>query len=579
MTSSPTVQRPHWEVKSPNPHHTQALAGEYSPILASLLASRGIADAQAAHAFLTPRLNDLHDPAGLPDMDKATTRICEAIDKGETILVHGDYDVDGVAGTALLMRLFEHLKTPVAWHVPNRFTDGYSFGEHSVRKAQEVGASLVISVDNGTSSIETIAALQAAGIDTIVTDHHEPPLGELPAAVAIVNPKLATSNYPFTELCGAAVAFKLAWGVATRLTGTERVGTELRDLLLDLTAYVAIATVCDVVPMVGENRILAHYGLKALEATSSAGLAALLASANLQGRRLGSEDIGFQLGPRINASGRLGTAGVALEALMTTDPSRAKALAAELNALNLERRAIVADLMEQALPAAEAFADPKRWPVTVVAGQGWHQGVIGIVAARLVEALGKPAIVIGLDGPSGRGSARSVPGFSILEAMRGGAAHLGQHGGHEQAAGCDIAGDQVDQAREAICEKARAILGPDGLPAPQLTIDAVIPLEAMTADLMSQLERLEPFGERNPTPVFASGDVRLAEPPRIVGKDRSHLSLKLRHGEHVLKAMGFGMANREPQLRLGQPLKVAYTPRWNTFRGQTSLELTLKDIG
>ena len=567
-----------WTTLSPDPDRVAALAREYHPTVAALLVNRDIQTIGQSTEFLTPRLTNLHDPSLLPSMAAATDRIMEAIDKNQTILVHGDYDVDGVTGTALLVRLFEHLGASVAWHVPNRFTDGYAFGDHSVEKAKATGAKLVISVDNGTSSTETITKLADAGIDTIVTDHHEPPQGELPAAVAIVNPKLPESEYPFRELCGAAVAFKLAWGLATRISKGAKVRDDLRDLLVDLTAYVAIATVCDVVPMVGENRILAYFGLKALETTQSAGLRALLKSADLDGRRLGADDIGFQIGPRINASGRLGSAGTALEALMTTDAVKGKQLASELNALNMERRGIVANLMTEVLPAAQVFADAERYPVTVVAGQGWPQGVIGIVAARLVEEFGKPAIVLGLDGKSGRGSARSVPGFSILEAMRGASHLLGKHGGHEQAAGCDIDADQVEAVREAVCQRAREMLTGGALPDPELLIDAVIPFEQMTAELQRQLDQLEPFGAKNPAPLLASTDVRLAEPPRIVGKDKSHMMLKLRHGEHVLKAMAFGMAVREPELRSGTPLKVAYTPRWNTFRGTTALELTLHDF-
>jgi single-stranded-DNA-specific exonuclease len=244
----------------------------------------------------------------------------------------------------------------------------------------------------------------------------------------------------------------------------------------------------------------------------------------------------------------------------------------------MKRREIVADLMVEVLPAAQAFQDAERYPVTVVAGQGWHQGVIGIIAARLVEELGKPAIVIGLDGESGRGSARSVPGFSILEAMRGASHLLGKHGGHEQAAGCDVDADQVEAVREAVCRRATEMLSGEGLPQPELRIDAVIPFEHMTVELQRQIDQLEPFGAQNPAPLLASRDVRLAEPPRIVGKDKTHMMLKLRHGEHVLKAMAFGMAARESELKSGTPLKVAYTPRWNTFRGTTSLELTLHDF-
>ncbi len=579
MSTARTTTRPTWTLHASSRAAAGALSRELDlpPLVATLLANRGLTAADAAREHLAPELSRLHDPARLPGMEAALERLLAALAAGETILVHGDYDVDGISGSALLVRMLRHIGARVAWHLPNRFTDGYSFGDHSVARALEVGATLLVSVDNGTSSVKTIAELAALSIDTVVTDHHEPTPGELPAATAIVNPKLAESDYPFRDLCGAAVAFKLAWGLAQAVSEGERTRADLRELLVDLMGYVAIATICDVVPLVDENRILARFGLKALEATRQPGLVALLQTCNLAGRALRGEDLGFQVGPRINAAGRLGSAERAMEVLLADDPDHAHSLARELDGLNLERKRIERELFDQALVEAQRFADPERYPVTVVAGQGWHQGVVGIVAARLVEALGRPAIVIGLDGKSGRGSARSLPGLSILELMHAGAGEMTRYGGHAQAAGCELDADAVDGLREAVGERARQ-LAPEGTAAPPLEIDAELPLASMTEELMAQIDRLEPFGECNGRPILVSYDTRLAEPPRVIGADGSHLLLRLRSGDHTLKTLGFGMAERAGELAMGAPLHAVYTPRWNTFRGQTSLELVLEDF-
>ena len=577
--SSATRSRRAWHLASADPAAADRLARalHLERPVAELLAIRGWTDPDEAERHLSSKLTALHDPAQLPDMQAAAQRLVRAIRDGEVILVHGDYDVDGVTGTSLLVRLFQLLGAKVAWHIPNRFTDGYAFGEHSIARAEEVGASVVVSVDNGTSSRETIAALAERGIDTVVTDHHEPPLGDLPPAVAIVNPKLGTSEYPFRELCGGAVAFKLAWGVCQELSGGGRVRDDLRAFLVDAMAYVAIATVCDVVPLVDENRILARYGLQSLEATQHAGLKNLLEVCGLSGRALSAEDVGFQIGPRLNASGRLGTAQTAVELLMCVDPVRAKALALELDRLNAERKEIERELSVAAQAAAEPFADPAEWPVLVLAGQGWHQGVIGIVAARLAERFERPAMIIGLDGAEGRGSCRTRPGVDLLDLLHAGADHMLRYGGHAQAAGLEIRADAVDALRDAVNERARETYA-DGMPEQPLEIDLDLPFEHMTPELMRRLERLAPYGERNAKPTLLSRDLRLAEPPRIVGADRSHLILRLRRGGHELRAIAFGLADRVDEMAMGEPLHLVYSPGWNTFRGETSLQLVVSDF-
>ena len=577
---APRAPRSHWKLRSPADGLARDIARRHalSPVVAALLAARGWNDPDALERHLVPRQTDLFDPFGLPDMRAATARLRTAIERGQTILVHGDYDVDGVTGTALLVRLLRELGADAQWHIPNRFTDGYSFGAHSVEQAQRVGASVVVSVDNGTSAGDVIAELARHGIDTIVTDHHEPPRGALPDAVAIVNPKLEDSTYPFRELCGAAVAFKLAWGLCQEITGTERVSDELRTFLVDAMAYVAIATVCDVVPLIGENRIFAGYGLRSLGASQNPGLAALRDVAGLASDRpLDAEDVAFQIGPRINASGRLGSAHRAVELLLATDADHARSLARELDEMNVERRRIERELLDEAVAAAEPYADARQHPVLVIAGEGWHQGVVGIVAARLSERFARPALVIGLDKGHGRGSARSVPGVSVLELLHAGAQHVDRYGGHEQAAGCEVRADNVDALREAM--RARALeLYAEGMPEAPLWLDCEIPFGACNDLLMRELDRLRPFGEQNEKAVFLSRDLRLAEPPRVVGKTGDHMILVLRDGPHALRGIAFGQASRDVELGMGRALDVVYSPRWNTFRGETKLELLVRDF-
>ena len=575
---------PRWRRCEPDPELVRAVAREAGlpRVVAHLLVTRGHTEGAAAEAHLRASPMGLHDPFLLPGMEAATERLQRAIRDGETILVHGDYDVDGVTGTSLLMRLLDLVGAKAAWHIPNRLTDGYSFGEHSIARAAETGAGVVISVDNGTSAHAVIAQLAERGVDTVVTDHHEAPPGPLPEATAIVNPKLPDSTYPWRELCGGAVAFKLAWGLAQKLSGARRVTPELKAFLQDAMAYVAIATVCDVVPLLDENRVFARGGLRALEVTENPGLRAMLGVCGLLGRRLSADDVGFQVGPRINASGRLGSAQRAVDLLLARDDDTARRLAGELDALNERRKEIESEVLAEARAQAGDYADAARHPVLVLAGKGWHQGVVGIVAARLTEQFGRPAIVIGLpdsEGEPGRGSARTVDGFHILEAMSGGAEHMLRYGGHAQAAGCEVEAGRIDALREAVCAKARTMLGAQGdFQAPELRIDAELAFEDVNRELMAWVDRLEPFGEGNAEPVFAARDLRLAEPVREVGREGGHLLMRLRRGDHVLKAMGFRLAGRKDELQLGRPIEAAFTPRWNTFRGETNLELTLHDF-
>lgn len=590
MPSPPTAQgrvqrdaaRRRWTLRSPDPERVREVARRcaVSKVAAGLLVSRGHGDPEAAARHLEASPMGLHDPFLLPGMHAATERLARAVRDGEDVLVHGDYDVDGVTGTALLVRLLREVGARVRWHIPNRLVDGYSFGAHSVRRAEETGSKVVISVDNGTSARETIAELLERGVETIVTDHHEPPDGPLPDAVAIVNPKLAESRYPWRELCGGAVAFKLAWGLAQHLGRDGRGDARLKQFLEEACAYVAIATVCDVVPLVDENRVFARFGLRALSTVRNHGLAALLDVCGLAGRALSAEDVGFQVGPRINASGRLGSARRAVELLLAETPERARELARELDELNQERKEIERAVLAEARAAVrERFADPDEHPFLVLAAQGWHQGVVGIVAARVAEEFHRPALVIGLDGAEGRGSARTVADFHLLDALRGGAEHMGRFGGHAQAAGCEVRADAIDGLRAALAARTRELLAERGaLGERELELDAELPLAEVTPALCAELERLGPFGERNERPLLCTRDVRLARPPLAIGRDGGSLRLDLRQGATVIKALAFGMANRQAELAMGTPLSVAYTPRVSVWRGERTLELLLEDF-
>jgi len=589
------TQATSWLLSEPNAETTARLAKrlDLAPPVAALLANRGHSDPAETRRHLDASPMGLHDPMAMPDMPAACARLLQAVNNDETILVHGDYDVDGVTGTSILMRLFDLIGAKAEWHIPNRMTDGYSFGTHSLERARSVGATLVISVDNGTSAFETIHDLKEAGVDTIVTDHHEPPpahpiYGELPCAVAIVNPKLKTSTYPFNELCGGAVAFKLAWAFARTLSERDceadggRVSPRFKAFLEDCLSYVAIATLCDVVPLEDENRIFARAGLSALGRSQNPGLHALARIAGIDDKpRLCAQDITFAIGPRINASGRLGSAQRAVELLLAKDDTEARRLAAELDELNAERKRIEKGVLEEARIEAARFEDRDAHPVLFVAGQGWHQGVVGIVAARLVEEFGRPAIVIGLDGDEGRGSARSVDGFSVLDAMHGASDHFMRYGGHAAAAGCEIAATEVDAARTAVEARTRELLqaaGLDGIEAPPLKLDVDLPLAGLSDAVMHQVDKLEPFGAGNAEPVFLARNARIDGPPRRVGVDGAHLSMRLRDGQKVFKAIAFRLGPRADELLPGTPIHLAYRPMWNTFRGRTNLELQVLDF-
>ncbi|MDE2762045.1 MAG: single-stranded-DNA-specific exonuclease RecJ [Gemmatimonadota bacterium] len=564
--------RPVWELRPPpDPYAVRELQRSLrlpTP-LCRLLAVRGRDTPGAAKSFLRPLLEALHDPAGLRDAGTAARRLARAVKRREMVVVHGDYDVDGIGGAALLTAWIRELGGRAEAIVPDRLEHGYDLSRAGVRRAVDQGASVLVTVDCGIVALEPVRLASEAGMDVIVTDHHAPGPG-LPGALAVVNPRLPGCPYPNADLCGAGVAFKVGQLLARNLGRPADESWEYLDL-------VALATIADQMPLRGENRILARYGLRALARTRRPGLVALMESAKVKpGNDVEAGAVAFGLGPRINAAGRVGDAEAALRLLLTTDVDEARRLAGVLERNNSERRDLEKRTTDEALAALGPAYDPSRDRAVVIAGDGWHPGVIGIVASRVVERIHRPAIVIALDGEAGRGSGRSIPSFDLHGAISACAGHLARFGGHHQAAGLDIRRDRVDAFREAFLAVARDRLG-SAEPRPALDVDLEIGLDEVTLDLSRYTRYAGPYGRGNPEPVFMARGVRIAGTPRVL--NGGHLKFLMEHGGNRLGAIGFRLADRVPleMLRSG-PVDVAFNLLENTFRNYTTVEAKVVDV-
>jgi single-stranded-DNA-specific exonuclease len=540
------------------------------PALCRLLVQRGFGEPAAARDFLRPHAGHIHPPELLAGIGDAVARISRAIAARETILVHGDYDVDGICSTALFVRALRMMGARAVPFVPHRLTDGYDLSDAGVRAAAEAGATLILTADCGIVAHDAVARARAAGIDVVVTDHHTPG-PTLPPAAAVVNPSRADCAYPYSGLAGVGVAFKVCCALA-RATGFPE---ERLHAFLDL---VAVATIADIAPLSGENRALVRWGLRNLPRTPNPGLRALLDATGLGARaEITAGQVGYVLAPRINAVGRMGEALRGVRLLLTDDPAEAAEIAAVLEEENRWRQGVEGETLKEALAALEVGFDPARDRAVVLASEGWHPGVIGIVASRLVERLHRPAVMIaiGEDG-EGKGSARSIPAFHLYEAMRACGEHLVRFGGHRVAAGCSIRRERVDAFREAFNGCAAAALGEDDL-VPEVRIDLEMELRHADGDLVRMLRHAGPFGAGNATPVFAARGVHSVGRPRVVGN--GHLKLRLGGAGAALDAIGFGMAGRWEDARLADgPLDVAFKLEENTWNGRTSVQAKLVDL-
>jgi single-stranded-DNA-specific exonuclease len=537
--------------------------------LCRLLVQRGFGEVEAARGFLRPTPGHIHPAAGLAGAAEAVARLKLAIERRETILVHGDYDVDGICATALYVRALRMMGAKAQPFVPRRLVDGYDLSDAGVKAAAEAGATLILTCDCGIVAHDAVLRARAAGVDVIVTDHHTPG-PDLPDAVAVVNPNRRDCGYPDKGLAGVGVAWKVCCALAAEIGFPQ-------DRLHGFLDLVAVATIADIAPLKGENRALVRWGLKVLRETPNAGLRALMRVTGLAEKaEVSATQVGFVLAPRINAVGRMGEALRGVQLLLTDDDREAERIAHSLEADNQWRRSVEGETLKEALAALELAYDPERDYGVVLASQGWHPGVIGIVASRLVERLHRPVVMIALDeNGEGKGSARSTHHFHLYEAMRDTAEHLVRFGGHRMAAGCSIRAENVDAFRDAFNAVARERLREDHL-VPEVRIDLEMQLRDADGDLVRMLRHAGPFGAGNATPVFAARSVAVAD-HRVVGQ--GHLKMTLGAYGAKLDAIGFGMGERAQEPGFGrQLLDVAFKLEENHFNGRTTVQARLVDF-
>lgn len=552
-----------------DPAATRVLAAELKipDALAAILVQRGLVEPGAAKAFLRPELERLTDPHCWADMPVAVELVARAIRDKRPILVHGDYDVDGQCASAMLTRILRSAGGIVFPFVPHRIRDGYDFGPAGLAYAQRVGAKLIVTCDCGITANSAVAAARAAGIDVIVTDHHLPG-DELPPANAVIDPRRPDCKSEDKNLCGTGVAFKLAQALV------QTIGLS-PNLPLHFLDYVALATIADVVPLVGENRILVRYGLKKMADTRWVGLRALIDTAGLSGKPLRGAHIGFILAPRLNATGRIGDANDGLKLLLSEDPKEAAALARELETINARRQEMDQIILDEAIEIVEKTLQPSDAAI-VLGNETWHPGVIGIVASRLVERYGRPTFLVGWEeaGEFGRGSGRSIPGFDLHGALHQVGAHLEKYGGHTMAAGFTIRRDKFEDFRAAFLAVAAQLLTPEDL-APSQRVDLELPLASVSADLERLIRHLEPCGAGNPAPVFGVRNARAVGARRV---GTNHLRFTLDDGSGLLPAIGFRWADAVPEDWLTNPLDVAFRLERDDWQGRVTIQARVASL-
>ena len=561
-----------WNIKEPNIRLQRDLSEGLglSPVVAQALINRGLRDVNSAKTFLTGDVSELYNPFLMEGMHEAVQRIKKAIENKEKIFIHGDYDVDGVTAISILTFTLRRFGVEPYYYIPDRLTEGYGLSEGGVKEAIKINARLVLTVDCGISSNEEVKALNAHNIDVIITDHHEVPKA-LPPAYSIINPLQEACAYPDKNLSGVSIAFKLCEALCSVFN--------CKDIWKHLD-LVSLGTISDVAPLIGENRILVKEGLKLLNnGVSNKGIKALIEASGLKKRReFGSFELGFILGPRINAIGRLGSANTAVELLLTDDASKAEVLAKRLNEANRERQRIESLTLKEAISKVERDINFKEHKVIVLDQEDWHPGVIGIVASRISDRFYRPTILISTKDGIGRGSGRSIENFHLFEALMGCGDVLKEFGGHKYACGLTILEKNLAQFKKTINEIANCVLAPEDL-VPFIDIDAEIDLDSLDYGVVEDLARLEPFGERNPEPVFCSRNLTLAQPARILKGE--HIKFQVRGGNKNFEAIGFGLvknSDAEVILRKYSKFDLVYTVSFNSWQGVDRIQLKIKDI-
>ena len=570
-----------WRLRTFDRDQVAALGREanVAPLIAQLLLNRGVTDARTAASFFDDRLSGLHDPETLPGVVVAATRIVEAIRNRRKIVIYGDYDVDGVCGTSILWACLRLAgASDVAYYIPHRVEEGYGLNPEAIRRlVVDQKAEVIITVDCGISAVVEARLARELGVELIITDHHT--IGaDLPEAAALVHPRLPGSAYPFGDLCGCGVAFKLAWQVCKGFGDGKKASPHLRDFLLHSIALVAMATIADVMPIHGENRILVRHGLAGLTNSPSLGLRALMGVSGALGKKeLSTGTISFGLAPRINAAGRLERAMHAVEMLTTGDAARAEELAQALDVCNNQRKDVEKAIVDQAHEMIDAQGGLNGRGAIVLGQAGWHPGVIGIVAGRLAEIYHRPSIVVALTDDHGQGSARSIGGFNLYDAIHACSAGLLTFGGHSAAAGLKLPRAHFEPFAEAFEAHCRGALDAEQL-TKVINIDAEVPLGALTLRVVEAIETLEPHGIGNPRPILVANNVHLVGDPRFVGEGGTTVQLRFTQGGTTIKAVAFKMAERAKALKAGMLCSVAFHPSINEWNGRRDVQLELKDF-
>lgn len=553
-----------------------------SPLMSRLLALRGVNSPAQAATFLSPTLSQLHSPYLMRGMREAIERICAAISNRESTLIYGDYDVDGTTAVVILKTAIELCGGTADFHVPHRIREGYGIKDDVIERAAAAGVKLVISVDTGIRAFQAAETAQRVGLDLIVTDHHLPEAHQgVPNALAVLNPNQQGCEYPCKALCGAGVAFKIAQALFARFKDEAEQG----KLIPSFLKMVAMATIADAVPLVDENRVMARLGLEGLRKPVNGGLKALMEVSGLAGlgRALSAGDVGFRLGPRINAAGRMDVAKDVIELFTCKDPERCREIAQKLDQLNSERQNEEARIVAEIEAQLAAEPDLTGRFCMVFDGEGWHRGVVGIVASRVVEKTGRPALVVARDGEEAHGSGRSISALHLLDALESCRELFTRFGGHAHAVGFALPSAQVAELKDRLNNFAQAKLTPDDL-VPEISIDEELPLSKVTPDLLKELAQLEPFGQGNPEPVFAALNVNLVLPPRII-KDK-HIKLRVKqriNGSREsfnYEAVGWRMADRlaAENLQPGDRLDLVFKIAMNFHPDFGGLELALEDF-
>jgi len=559
-------------------HHDHELAGEIGqalqlpPLVALILTKRQITSPSQARDFLYSRLENLAPPHQLPDIEKAVIRIVRAIEHGEQIVVYGDYDVDGIAATALLVHFISRLAGKVQWYLPHRIHEGYGLNKQALSHLHDQGVSLVVTVDCGSSDHDAIQHARELGIDVIVTDHHQPPR-HLPAANVLLNPKLDQDIKELRDLAGVGVAFYLVTALRTHFRRSGRWDVSDQPNLREYLDWVALGTLADMAPLTSTNRILTRVGLLELSRTSRYGLQALREVCGLDNSQVGDWDVLFRLGPRLNAPGRMGNGELALRLLLSTDLAEARTLAGQVDEINRERQVAEDKLLAEVLGSVEADNSFQASSSLVLASPGWHKGLLGLVASRLAERFNKPTVLLTQVDQVWEGSGRSVPAFDLHRALDCCSEHLLRFGGHRQAAGLRLKQEQLPGFREAFESMVTKEIPREDLPR-TLKVDSVARLDEINPGVMTYLELMQPFGVGNPEPIFCCQDFQVENLRILKG---SHLQLRLRQGNTRLNAIGFRL------LESGQaapaPERLLFSPRWNYWQGEKRLQLHIIDYG